>query len=229
MIQFKEKSFKQGELTNVGLFDYPILMAADILLYEADFVPVGEDQRQHLELARDIAHRFNRIIGRGQTVLKAPNALIPTSGARVMSLTDGYVKMSKSDPSDLSRINLLDEPDVVAKKIRRCKTDSGAGLTMDDPSRPESHNLLTIYQIMSGKSKDQVVCECSEMSFSTFKSLLTETVIEALKPIQTRFADIMNDQTYITTVLKKGRQRAEQIAEMTLSNAQQALGLLDPL
>ncbi|MDM7325588.1 MAG: tryptophan--tRNA ligase, partial [Thermosynechococcus sp. Uc] len=144
MIQFKEKAIKQGENVAVGLLDYPVLMAADILLYDADLVPVGEDQKQHLELTRDIAARVNHLFARNQPpILKLPEPLIAKAGARVMSLTDGTKKMSKSDPSELSRINLLDPPDEIRRKIKRCKTDSIRGLTFDDPNRPEANNLLT--------------------------------------------------------------------------------------
>ena len=146
MIQFKEKAVKQGENVGVGLLDYPVLMAADILLYDADRVPVGEDQKQHLELTRDIAIRVNdKFASAENPVLKLPNPLIRKEGARVMSLTEGTNKMSKSDPSDMSRINLLDSQELIQKKIKRCKTDPIKGLTFDQENRPECTNLLTIY------------------------------------------------------------------------------------
>ncbi|MFM7791992.1 MAG: tryptophan--tRNA ligase, partial [Microcystis panniformis] len=154
MTQFKDKAGKDRENASVGLLDYPVLMAADILLYDADKVPVGEDQKQHLELTRDIAVRINHLFGQPkQPILKLPDPMIRKEGARVMSLTDGRNKMSKSDPSEMSRINILDSPDVIAKKIKRCKTDLVKGLTFDDPERPECHNLLTLYskQFRAGK------------------------------------------------------------------------------
>ncbi|MDR9404157.1 MAG: tryptophan--tRNA ligase, partial [Halothece sp. Uz-M2-17] len=164
MIQFKEKAVKQGENVSAGLLDYPVLMAADILLYDADKVPVGEDQKQHLELTRNIALRVNDQFGKkDQPVLKLPTPLIRTEGARVMSLLDGTKKMSKSDPSEMSRINLLDPPEVIQKKIKRCKTDPVKGLTFDDPERPECDNLLSLYMLLSGKSKETVAAECQDM------------------------------------------------------------------
>ena len=163
MIQFKEKSKKAGaEEVGTGLLTYPVLMAADILLYQSDLVPVGEDQRQHLELARDVAERVNYLYGgkkakklgcRHTRLFKVPEAFIPPAGARVMSLQDGGAKMSKSAESDLSRINLLDAPDAIVKKVQRAKTDAYEGLEWDNPDRPEARNLLTIYQCVTGLSK----------------------------------------------------------------------------
>jgi tryptophanyl-tRNA synthetase len=227
MIQFKEKAVKQGENVSVGLLDYPVLMAADILLYDADQVPVGEDQKQHLELTRDVAIRINDKFGnKDQTVLKVPEPLIKKEGARVMSLTDGTKKMSKSDPSDLSRINLLDPPDLIRKKLKKCKTDLTMGLTFDDPERPECNNLLTLYCIFSGKSKQEVAEECADMGWGKFKPLLTEVTIESLLPIQTRYQEIMQDKTYLDSVLKKGREKAESVANQTLARVKSALGYL---
>ncbi|NJM95574.1 MAG: tryptophan--tRNA ligase, partial [Acaryochloridaceae cyanobacterium CSU_5_19] len=146
MIQFKEKALKQGEHVSIGLLDYPVLQAADILLYQADLVPVGEDQKQHLELTRDIATRFNFQYASAEApLLTLPEPLIRKEGARIMSLTDGTSKMSKSDPSELSRINLLDSPAQINNKIKRSKTDPIRGLSFDAPDRPECHNLLTLY------------------------------------------------------------------------------------
>ncbi|MCA1993686.1 MAG: tryptophan--tRNA ligase, partial [Coleofasciculus sp. S288] len=185
MIQFKEKAVRQGENVNTGLLDYPVLMASDILLYQADVVPVGEDQKQHLELTRNIANRFNFQFAKDKPpILKVPQPLIRKEGARVMSLTDGTKKMSKSDPSEMSRINLLDSPDEIQKKIKRCKTDPIKGLEFDNSERPECNNLLTLYTLLSGKTKEDVAVECREMGWGQFKPLLTETAIEALKPIQ---------------------------------------------
>ena len=230
MIQYKEKAVKQGENVSVGLLDYPVLMAADILLYQADKVPVGEDQKQHIELTRDIAVRINHQFGKKKKpVLKLPEPLIRQDGARVMSLTDGTRKMSKSDPSDMSRINLLDSPEAIAKKIKRCKTDLVRGLAFDDPERPECHNLLSIYMLLSGKTKEEVAAECQDLGWGQFKPLLTEATIAALKPIQEKYQAVMDDRSYLESVLRSGREKAEAIANETLHNVKTALGYSIPL
>jgi tryptophanyl-tRNA synthetase len=230
MIQFKEKAVKQGENVNVGLLDYPVLMASDILLYQADKVPVGEDQKQHLELTRDIAARFNHQFGKpDQPVLKLPDPLIRKEGARVMSLADGTRKMSKSDPSDLSRINLLDPPDQIQYKIKRCKTDPIRGLTFDDPERPECNNLLTLYMLLSAKTKEEVAAQCQDMGWGQFKPLLTDTIIASLKPIQEKYQVITEDKGYLESVLRDGRQKAQAIANQTLAQVKAALGYSVPL
>ena len=230
MIQFKEKAVRQGENVNTGLLDYPVLMAADILLYQADKVPVGEEQKQHLELTRDIADRFNYQFAKGKPpILKVPDPLIRKEGARVMSLMDGTKKMSKSDPAEGSRINLLDPPDVIQKKIKRCKTDMERGLTFDDPERPECNNLLGLYMILSGKTKEAVAEEGQDMGWGQFKPLLTETMIEALKPIQEKYQAVMADKGYLESVLRDGREAAEAIANQTLNQVKAALGYSMPL
>jgi len=225
MVQFKEKAIKQGENVGTGLLDYPVLMAADILLYNTDKVPVGEDQKQHLELTRDIAARLNYLYGSEEKpVLKLPEPMIRAEGARVMSLTDGTRKMSKSDPSELSRINLLDPPEAIQQKIKRCKTDSVRGLTFDDPERPECHNLLTLYMILSNRTKEAVTQECADMGWGQFKPLLMDTTIAALKPIQDKYQEIMGEPGYLESVLKQGRENAEAIANPTLARVKAALG-----
>ncbi|MDZ8226145.1 MULTISPECIES: tryptophan--tRNA ligase [unclassified Nostoc] len=230
MIQFKEKAVKQGENVSAGLLDYPVLMSADILLYQADKVPVGEDQKQHLELTRDIAARLNHQFGKPeQPVLKLPDPLIRKEGARVMSLADGTRKMSKSDPSELSRINLLDSPEQIQYKIKRCKTDPIRGLTFDDPARPECNNLLTLYTLLSGKTKEDVAVECQDMGWGQFKPLLTDTIIEALKPIQEKYQSITADKSYLESVLRDGGEKARAIANQTLSQVKTALGYSLPL
>lgn len=227
MIQFKEKAIKQGENVSVGLLDYPVLMAADILLYDADKVPVGEDQKQHLELTRDIAIRINDQYGsKDKPVLKLPDPLIRKEGARVMSLTDGTRKMSKSDPSEMSRISLLDPPAAIEKKIKRCKTDAIKGLTFDDPDRPECHNLLGLYTILSQKTKETVATECQDMGWGQFKPLLTETIIASLQPIQTKYQEIIQETGYLDSVLRQGRDKAGEIAHQTLTRVKNALGYL---
>ncbi|MBE9206012.1 tryptophan--tRNA ligase [Nostoc sp. LEGE 06077] len=229
MIQFKEKAVKQGENVSTGLLIYPVLMAADILLYQADKVPVGEDQKQHIELTRDIVNRFNHQFAKDQPVLKLPDPLIRKEGARVMSLTDGTRKMSKSDPSELSRINVLDPPEQIANKIKRCKTDPVRGLTFDDPERPECHNLLTLYMLLSGQTKETVAAECQNMGWGQFKPLLTETTINALKPIQEKYQAIMDDKGYLESVLRDGREKAQAIANQTLAQVKFALGYSTPI
>ncbi|MDS3860785.1 tryptophan--tRNA ligase [Thermosynechococcaceae cyanobacterium BACA0444] len=225
MIQFKEKAIKQGENVCAGLLDYPVLMAADILLYQADLVPVGEDQKQHLELTRDIAVRVNYLFGsEAKPVLKLPQPLIRTEGARVMSLTDGTKKMSKSDPSELSRINLLDSPDEIRKKIKRCKTDPQRGLVFDDPERPECNNLLGLYMVLTNQTKAAVAAECGEMGWGQFKPLLTDAIIAALNPIQARYQEIMSDKNYLAQVLREGQTQAEKVAQETLNQVRNAMG-----
>jgi tryptophanyl-tRNA synthetase len=260
MIQYKEKSTKQGENVNVGLFDYPVLMAADILLYGAHLVPVGEDQQQHLELARDLAKRFNHQFGRRSntsdkgsgnntstggdvsnslsssgtqkfrhSLLREPQALIQKEGARVMSLQDGLSKMSKSAESDFSRINLLDPPELIAQKIRKCKTDSftaEAGIEWDNPARPEAANLLNIYQAVSGRSAEEVRADVAGVQWGGFKQLLTEAVVQHLSPIQARYREIAADPAYVDGVLRDGRLAATAEAEKTLRAVENAMGFL---
>jgi tryptophanyl-tRNA synthetase len=226
MIQFKEKAVKQGENVSVGLLDYPVLMAADILLYDADQVPVGEDQKQHLELTRDIAIRVNDKFGSEEKpIFKIPEPLISKEGARIMSLADGTKKMSKSDPSELSRINLLDSADEIKKKIKKCKTDPIMGLTFSI-DRPECNNLLGLYGIFTGKTKEEVTAECSDMGWGKFKPLLTDATIEALTPIQTKYNEIMTEKGYLDQVLKQGKEKAESVANETLQRVKDALGFL---
>ncbi|MEO1761171.1 MAG: tryptophan--tRNA ligase [Cyanobacteria bacterium J06629_18] len=230
MIQYKEKAIKQGENVNVGLLDYPVLMAADILLYQADKVPVGEDQKQHLELTRDIVNRFNHQFGKPEKpVLKLPEPIIRKDGARVMSLTDGTSKMSKSDPSELSRINLTDTPTEITKKIKRCKTDPVRGLEFDNPERPECNNLLTLYMLLSGKTKQEVAAECQDMGWGQFKPLLAETAVNALQPIQEKYQAVMDDKAYLEKVLRDGKEKAEALANETLTKVKSALGFSMPL
>jgi tryptophanyl-tRNA synthetase len=230
MIQFKEKALKQGENVSIGLLDYPVLQAADILLYQADLVPVGEDQKQHLELTRDIATRFNFQFGSPEDpILKIPEPLIRPEGARVMSLTDGTKKMSKSDPSDLSRINLLDPPELIQQKIKKCKTDPERGLNFDDVNRPECRNLLSLYAIVSGQTKEAVAIECREMGWGQFKPLLTEAMIAHLAPIQSKYQEVVSDRSYLESVLRQGREQAEVVANQTLADVKTALGFSLPL
>ncbi|MEY4839149.1 MAG: tryptophan--tRNA ligase [Cyanobacteriota bacterium] len=228
MIQFKEKALKQGDNVSVGLLDYPVLMAADILLYDADLVPVGEDQKQHLELARDIAQqRINSRFGTEEApVLKVPEPMILKEGARVMSLTDGRSKMSKSDPNEGSRINLLDPPELITKKIKRAKTDPQMGLEFGNSERPETDNLLGLYALLSGQAREAVASECAEMGWGRFKPLLAEAAVAALQPVQERYAELASDPAELDRVLARGRQRASEVAEATLARTKAALGFL---
>jgi tryptophanyl-tRNA synthetase len=233
MIQFKEKALKQGDQVSVGLLDYPVLMAADILLYDADRVPVGEDQKQHLELARDIAQqrinaRFGSRDAAGEPVpiLKVPEPLILPEGARVMSLTDGTSKMSKSDPHEGSRISLLDPPELIARKIKRAKTDPILGLEFGNPERPEADNLLGLYAILSGRGREAVAAECSAMGWGQFKPLLADATVEALRPVQERYREWRSDPTALLKVLETGRQQAAAVADATLERVRRALGFL---
>lgn len=226
MVQFKEKSATQhGDNIPAGLFNYPTLMAADILLYRASIVPVGSDQLQHLELTRDICRKFNHQF-RSKTFIE-PQPMIITEKARIMSLLDGSKKMSKSAENDASRINILDSPDVILKKIKRCKTDPVIGLSWDDPSRVECINLLNIYQVFGGKNKETIASEVKDMTWGTFKPLLAEAIIEHLRPIQSEFHRLMDDRGYIEDVLWKGREEAYEVASQTLSDAKKAMGIVE--
>lgn len=222
MIQYKEKKEKVGEEASVGLFSYPVLQAADILLYQPRYVPVGEDQRQHIELCRDIARRFNDRYG---DLFVIPEAQIRSDGARVMSLTDGTKKMSKSDPSDLSRINLMDTPEDIEKKIKKAKTDPIRGLSFD-AERPEATNLLSLYHLLSGKPKETVAQECQDMGWGQFKPLLTEVTIEILKPIQTRYHELRTDPTHLTHLLRENAAKARAVADHTLAQVRETVGFL---
>jgi tryptophanyl-tRNA synthetase len=235
MIQFKEKAVKQGAEVSTGLLDYPVLMAADILLYEADLVPVGEDQKQHLELARNIAQqrinaRFGERDAQGEpaAILKVPEPLILSQGARVMSLTDGRSKMSKSDPNEASRITLLDSPELITRKIKRAKTDAVMGLAFNQPERPEADNLLGLYALLSGLGRERAAAECAAMGWGQFKPLLAETVVEALRPIQQRYGELRADPGVLQMVLRQGRERAQEVAGRSLARVRMAMGFLEP-
>ena len=230
MIQFKERALKQGDNVSVGLLDYPVLMAADILLYDADLVPVGEDQKQHLELARDIAQqRINARFGSEDApILKVPKPMILKEGARVMSLTDGRSKMSKSDPNEGSRITLLDPPELITKKIKKAKTDPERGLEFGNPDRPETDNLLGLYAILSGKGREAAAQDCADMGWGQFKPLLAEATVAALEPIQQRYRELMDDRSQLESVLRNGRERASAVAEANVQRVRQSMGFLAP-
>ncbi len=226
MVQFKEQGERSGHEGSLSLLDYPVLMAADILLYDADLVPVGGDQVEHLRLTRELADRLNRRYGTGAApVLGVPKPYVVAPAARVMSLADGTRKMSKSDPSDAGRINLLDGPDVVRAKVRRARTDSAHGLEFDNPARPEAHNLLTLYHLLSGRGRQEVAADAAGMGFGAFKALLAESVIAVLAPIQRRYAALMDDPDELLAILDRGRERAAAVADRTLALVAAAMGL----
>ena len=223
MTQFKEKAGKDKEKAALGLYSYPVLMAADILLYKTTIVPVGEDQKQHIELARDIAGAFNRDYG--AEIFPIPEPVIAVEAARIMSLRDGTKKMSKSDESDYSRINLTDDADTIAKKFRKAKSDMLEGMSYDE-SRPEAANLLAIYAALKGISKEQALGECAHLNFSAFKSLLTDVAVAHLAPITTKMRELVAEPDYIDSVLKNGASRAKKIATQTMLEVKNVVGFL---
>src|SRR5262249_21297379 len=235
MTQFKEKAGKDRENASVGLYAYPTLMAADILVYRATHVPVGEDQKQHLELSRDIAQKFNNDFGKsihahgyGEVFFPQPEPLIQGPATRVMSLRDGLKKMSKSDPSDQSRINLTDDADTIAHKIRRAKTDPHP-LPHDEKGleqRPEADNLVGIHAALSGKTKADVLNEFGDAQFSTFKAALVELAVAKLGPINAEMKRLMADPIYIDSVLGVGAARARTLAGETIRAVKDIVGFV---
>ena len=235
MTQFKEKAGKDRENASVGLYAYPTLMAADILVYRATHVPVGEDQKQHLELARDIAQKINTDFsqsiadsGFGEAYFPMPIPLIQGPATRVMSLRDGSKKMSKSDPSDYSRINLTDDPETIAQKVRKAKTDSDAlpseieGLI----KRPEAENLVSIFASLNNQSKADVLSDFGGKNFSSFKAALVDLAVLKLGPIGLEMARLKKDEAYIDQVLSKGSHRAREIASKTMKDVKSILGFI---
>ncbi|HEU4434494.1 MAG TPA: tryptophan--tRNA ligase [Pyrinomonadaceae bacterium] len=219
MTQYKDKAKKQQENVLVGLLDYPVLMASDILLYQTDLVPVGNDQKQHLELTRDIAIRFNRDYGE---TFKVPDPYIPKMGARIMSLSDPSKKMSKSDDDPNSRVLLMDDADTVQRKFKRAVTDSGTEIRFDE-SRPAINNLLEIYHLVTGKSQAEVEEHFAGKGYAQLKGDLAEVTIEFLRPIQKRVHEI-TDET-LDRLLDQGREKASKIAGATLAQAYQRMGI----
>ena len=228
MTQFKEKAGKNKENASVGLYAYPNLMAADILLYKGTHVPVGEDQKQHLELARDIAQKFNNDFGVDFFPVVEP--LIFGAAARVMSLRDGSSKMSKSDPSDLSRINMTDDADAIAKKIRKAKTDPDDLPAAPDQfdGRPEAANLMGIYAALADVDIAEVCNKFGGQQFSAFKQELADLAVETLAPMQDELRRLMGDETHVDTVIADGVQRARAIAEPVLAEVHDIVGFLRP-
>ena len=225
MTQFKDKAGKNAQNASVGLFTYPTLMAADILLYHATHVPVGDDQKQHLELTRDIATKFNHDFGQDFFPITEP--VIGGPAARVMSLRDGSKKMSKSDPSDLSRINMADDADTIAQKIRKAKTDPEA-LPSEEAGlegRAEARNLVAIYSALADESVEKVLTEVGGKQFSEFKPMLVERAVEKLSPISAEMRRLLNDKSEIDRVLEGGAERARAIAAPILKHTYEIVGL----
>jgi tryptophanyl-tRNA synthetase len=235
MTQFKEKAGKDRENASVGLYAYPSLMAADILVYRATHVPVGEDQKQHLELARDIAQKFNNDYGKsiaahgyGDVFFPQPEPIIQGPATRVMSLRDGSKKMSKSEPSDYSRINLTDDAEAIAQKIRKAKTDPEP-LPSEEKGlepRPEADNLVGIYAALAGTTKASVLAEFGNAQFSTFKSALVELAVAKLGPIGAEMKKLVKDPAYIDSVLADGSERASAIAAQTMKAVKDIVGFV---
>jgi len=241
MTQFKDKTGKNSEKASVGLFAYPCLMAADILLYRAAYVPVGEDQKQHLELTRDIAAKFNADYAAGiakrekelaagavKCAFPLPEPLIPPAAQRIMSLRDGTKKMSKSDPSDMSRINLIDDKDTIARKIRKAKTDSAPlpATAEELEARPEAKNLLNIYAAVTGRDLPAVIMETEGQEFSAFKPRLIEALIAEIAPINRRYSALVTDEgrAEVNGILKKGAEKAAEKAEATMKDVRNIVG-----
>ncbi len=229
MTQFKDKSGKNREGASAALFTYPVLQAADVLLYQTTHVPVGEDQKQHLELARDIAQKFNNdFASEAAPVFTLPDPITPPDAVRIMSLRDGTAKMSKSDPSEMSRINLTDDADTIMKKVKKAKTDAeplpseAAGLG----GRPEAYNLVSIYGALAGRSVDAVLAEFGGQGFGTFKPALGELMVEVIAPITERFRALLEDHEALDAILAKGAAKARERGAPTLTATYEALGLV---
>lgn len=221
MTQFKEKASKQKMQVSVGLFDYPALMAADILLYDTDVVPVGEDQKQHVELARDVAQRFNSIYG---DTLKLPEPVIPRSGARIMGLDDPTSKMSKSEMNSGHAINLLDSPDEIRTKVMRATTDSLREIRFDE-NRPGIYNLLVIYELFTGLSRPDVEARFQGKGYADLKRELAEVIIDGLSPLQSRYRELMAEPTYLNSLLTESASKIRPLAEKTLNSVKDRVGI----
>ena len=222
MTQFKDKSAKHADNINCGLFTYPVLMAGDILLYQANLVPVGVDQTQHLEICRDIATRFNGLYG---NVFTIPEGYYPKLGARVMSLQDPKRKMSKSDPDDCF-ISMLDGPDVVRRKLRRAVTDSESEIRFDAENKPGVSNLLAMLCALTGESMDHAVESFAGKGYGDLKSAVADAIVATLEPIQADYNRYMSDKAYLETVYGQGAERAGRMAERTLSKAMKKIGFI---
>jgi tryptophanyl-tRNA synthetase len=220
MTQYKDKAKRQRENVSVGLLTYPALMAADILLYQTDLVPVGQDQKQHLELTRDVAERFNRDYGE---TFRVPDPFIPKVGAKIMALDDPSKKMSKSDENANGRVSLLDDPDTVRRKFKRAVTDSGADVRFDE-TRPAVTNLLTIFRLMTGKTPEEIESHFAGKGYAQLKSDLAETTIEFLRPFQERMRDIGDEE--LSRTLREGAEKARAIAAETMRAVRERMGIV---
>ncbi len=223
MTQFKDKSAKNAENINGGLFTYPSLMAADILLYQADFVPVGEDQKQHVELTRDIARRFNGIYG---DVFKLPEPYVPKVGARIMSLADPESKMSKSEDEDAGRITLMDSPEQIMRVFKRAITDCDAEVRFDPEHKKGISNLMTIYSAATGKTFPEIEAEFAGRGYGDFKKTVGEAVVELLRPIREEATRILADKAYLQSVMRDGAEKASYVAEKTLRKVYKKVGFV---
>ena len=221
MTQFKDKSQKHSDNINAGLFTYPALMAADILLYQTDLVPVGVDQKQHLELTRDLAIRFNNQYG---DVFKVPEAYIPKVGAKIMSLQDPTKKMSKSDTDVNASVTIIDDPDTIIRKFKRAVTDSDTEVRFDVDNKPGISNLMTIYGAITGQTMEQVQNEFAGKGYGDFKMKVGEAVVEELRPLQARFKELSSDKAYIDGIIKNNAQTANYLATKTLRKVQKKVG-----
>ena len=221
MTQFKDKSAKHADNINAGLFTYPVLMAADILLYMSDLVPIGADQKQHLELARDIADRFNGVYG---DVFTIPEPYIPKVGARVMSLQDPTRKMSKSDPEE-TFIAILDKPEIIRKKLRRAVTDSENSVIFDPENKPGVANLMSIMSVLSNQSMDEITAAYDGQGYGKFKDAVADCVIATLEPIQAEYERISADKAYLQQVMDSGKDRAAALAHRTMLKVRKKLGI----
>lgn len=222
MTQFKDKSAKNADNINAGLFTYPALMAADILLYQADLVPVGADQKQHVEIARDIAGRFNGLYGSTFTL---PEPYIPAMGAKIMSLAEPEKKMSKSDPNENAKILVMDQPDAIMRKFRRAVTDS-YGEVRRGADRPGINNLIAIYSVATGKSPEQTEAEFAGKGYGDFKTACGEAVVEMLRPFREQVETLMKNKDYLDQVAREGAELAERLALRTLRKVQKKVGFL---
>ncbi|MFC0687129.1 tryptophan--tRNA ligase [Novosphingobium clariflavum] len=229
MTQWKDKAGKNREGQSVALFTYPVLQAADVLIYQATHVPVGEDQKQHLELARDIAQKFNNdFCSEDAPLFTLPAPFIPPEAARIMSLRDGSSKMSKSDPSDMSRINMTDDADTIMQKVKKAKTDPEPLPSDKDglEGRAEARNLVSIYAVMAGTSVEDVLAQFGGQGFGSFKPALGDLLVEKLSPINARFVELRQDRAALDAILKKGAEKARALAIPTLEKTYEALGLV---
>lgn len=224
MTQFKDKCRKHADNINAGLFTYPSLMAADILLYQADLVPVGKDQKQHLEITRDIAARFNNAYSE---TFKIPEPYIPKLGAKIMSLQDPTQKMSKSDPNENAYILLLDPIDKAVKKIKRAVTDSGSEVKCGE-GKEGIENLMSIYGAVTGKNADEITAEFEGRGYGDFKAAVAEAVAETLRPIQEKYADLMKNKDYLEQIYRSGAERAARTARKTISKVYRKIGFIQP-